>query len=340
MDYPSCYARVLSRLRGLKQSGSGKWVALCPAHNDHNPSLSIAIGTSGKLLLACMANCKCSTEAIVRALGCNMAGLFPDNQKPRPKIVKVYSYFGRDGQLSYQTVRYFPKDFKQRRPNPDYNPNEPDGDGNQPFIWNLEGVERVPYRLSELLLAIQKDKRVVIAEGEKDADALWEIGVAATTNACGAGHWEARWNEHLKGCCVAVTEDNNQSGRERCAFIAKSLAGIAAKVKVVTFRDMPDAADVSDWLKTKEKPTAGDWWAMVKSMPDYKPDPSFADMVSGMDEESGDYPIASRREGLAQLEEYVDAYKALVRSNSRDSHEVRVALARICSFSKELAEIG
>lgn len=39
-----------------RRSGNG-WVDRCPAHNDHNPSLSIARGTDGRLLLHCFNGC-------------------------------------------------------------------------------------------------------------------------------------------------------------------------------------------------------------------------------------------------------------------------------------------
>ena len=37
---------ILSRLEGVRKVGNG-WVALCPAHDDHNPSLSIGFGSDG-----------------------------------------------------------------------------------------------------------------------------------------------------------------------------------------------------------------------------------------------------------------------------------------------------
>ena len=62
-----------------------------------------------------------------------------ERQAPKT-IVQVYDYVDADGALLYQTVRYEPKDFRQRRP-----------DGNGGWIW--KGPERpVPYRLPELLL--------------------------------------------------------------------------------------------------------------------------------------------------------------------------------------------
>ena len=48
---------------------------------------------------------------------------------------------------------------------------------------NLDGVELVLYRLPE----IQGQADVVIVEGEKDADALARLGIAATCNVMGAG---------------------------------------------------------------------------------------------------------------------------------------------------------
>jgi putative DNA primase/helicase len=57
---------VLSGLERVRRCGSG-WVARCPAHDDHNPSLSIGRGDDGKALLTCHAGCP--YQAIVDALG-------------------------------------------------------------------------------------------------------------------------------------------------------------------------------------------------------------------------------------------------------------------------------
>jgi len=56
---------VLSRLRGVRRCGRG-WVALCPGHEDREPSLSIA-EEGGRLLLHCFAGCEFTQ--IVAALG-------------------------------------------------------------------------------------------------------------------------------------------------------------------------------------------------------------------------------------------------------------------------------
>lgn len=49
-------AAALSMLRGARRCGGG-WVALCPAHDDREQSLSLAEGAGGKLLAYCHAGC-------------------------------------------------------------------------------------------------------------------------------------------------------------------------------------------------------------------------------------------------------------------------------------------
>ena len=50
---------VLSRLEKVRSSGSDKWQALCPAHEDSSPSLSITL-TPERVLFYCHAGCEYS----------------------------------------------------------------------------------------------------------------------------------------------------------------------------------------------------------------------------------------------------------------------------------------
>ncbi|MEX0977795.1 MAG: hypothetical protein WDZ48_03025, partial [Pirellulales bacterium] len=189
--------RFLEKLPDAKRSGTG-WSACCPAHDDHQPSLSIAEGEDGRVLVKCHAGC--SLEAICEAIGLKPTDLFavststvlpagrgkpeyrghPNGQEGngQPQIVATYDYRDERGDLLFQVVRYEPKDFKQRRPKP--------GGG---WVWSVKGVRVVPYRLPELLA--QPDEPVFVVEGEKDVDNLGRIGVLATCNAGGAGKWTA-----------------------------------------------------------------------------------------------------------------------------------------------------
>lgn len=67
---------VLSRLEGVRRNGEG-YMALCPAHPDRDPSLSIKEGDNGGVLLHCFAGCE--SPAVVEALGLQLRDLFPDS---------------------------------------------------------------------------------------------------------------------------------------------------------------------------------------------------------------------------------------------------------------------
>jgi len=114
----------LTRLKGVKSNGGGQYAALCPAHADKEQSLSIS-EKDGKILLHCHAGC--STDSILGVLGLEMRDLFseerppynPNNGKPKNEIAAVYDYKDLDGNIIHSTIRYSPKSFRQRRPDPD-----------------------------------------------------------------------------------------------------------------------------------------------------------------------------------------------------------------------------
>ena len=57
---------ILSKIPDAKKSGKG-WSARCPTHDDRHPSLSVAEGEDGRVLLNCHAGC--TFKAIVAAMG-------------------------------------------------------------------------------------------------------------------------------------------------------------------------------------------------------------------------------------------------------------------------------
>lgn len=57
-------SEILSRLKGVRVSRNG-WSALCPAHDDRQPSLNIA-NKNGRDLIYCHAGC--SFEDVMTAL--------------------------------------------------------------------------------------------------------------------------------------------------------------------------------------------------------------------------------------------------------------------------------
>jgi len=66
---------ILSRLDKVRQTGTNRWTARCPAHDDRGPSLSIA-ERDGKILLHCFA--ECPPVSVVEAIGLQLSDLFPD----------------------------------------------------------------------------------------------------------------------------------------------------------------------------------------------------------------------------------------------------------------------
>jgi hypothetical protein len=151
-------------------------------------------------------------------------------------IAATYDYTDEAGCLRYQVVRFDPKDFRQRRP-----------DGSGGWAWDIKGVERLLYRLPELLAA-DTSQTVFIPEGEKDVDALRELGLVATCNPGGAGKWQSRFAGPLRDRHIVILPDNDETGQGHARQVAESLAEVAASVKVLLMPDLPVAGDVSDWL--------------------------------------------------------------------------------------------
>ena len=68
---------LLSRLTKVRSKGKNTWTACCPAHNDTEPSLAIALTGDGRILLKCFAGCE--ALEIVHATGLELKDLFPHN---------------------------------------------------------------------------------------------------------------------------------------------------------------------------------------------------------------------------------------------------------------------
>ena len=165
-----------------RRSGSS-WKALCPVHPDRTPSLDIKLGHNGKPVIKCFAGCP--TELVLAARGLRFVGAdICRVQTERPKVgslrpdpIAIYLYVDENGVLLYEVLRYPDKIFKQRRP-----------DGNGGYVWNLDGVRRVPFHLPQLVAA-PKDKRRHILDGEKDVLTAEGKGLCAKCCSGGMKNW-------------------------------------------------------------------------------------------------------------------------------------------------------
>lgn len=268
---------LLSKLKGVKPLAGG-WVALCPAHDDTEPSLKVDVGRDGRALASCHRGC--SFDAIVGAVGLAKGDLFmPDRNgsaplafrrpSPRPAVrptpaadspkaarpersermrtwtvAKSYEYVDANGGVVFVVDRYEPpagphdKDFAQRRPGP------------TGWIHNLDGIDERPmYRLPELLDDLARERTILLVEGEKDCDTVRGLGLAAAAHMGGAAAWRPEYAKRLAGADVVILPDNDDPGRAWAAKAGESLVAEGARVRMLALPITTPKADVTDWVQ-------------------------------------------------------------------------------------------
>ncbi len=240
---------IIPRFKSVRKNGAG-YTALCPAHDDQQPSLSIT-ESDGKILMKCHSGC--DVQSIVSKLGIELKDLFTETKLTKKtsnsqskKIVAVYPYTDENGDLLYENVRFEPKGFSQRKPN-----------GAGGYDYSLNGTRRVPYRLSELIKAVEDPLNlehgatVWLCEGEDDADNLRSLGFT-TSN---FKNWQPEFNSLLKSAHICILQDHDKAGLKQAADVAKILYGNVASLKVIDLfsaEPIPEkhGKDVSDFIKT------------------------------------------------------------------------------------------
>jgi uncharacterized protein (DUF927 family) len=258
-----------------------EWRARCPNHQGKsNTSFSIT-PADDRVLIKCFSTC--ASIDVVNAIGLTMADLFvkgPAQRNGHKRIVKAYDYYDASGTLVHQTVRYEPKDFHQRRPDP-AKPGE--------WLWSLKGIEPVLYYLPQVLAAVQRGETIYLVEGEKDAENLQALGLTATCNPMGAGKWRKSYTEALRGAHVRIIPHHDEPGQKHVLRVAKALDGVAATIKIVPGIDTgAPGSDVSDWLQAGRTRAALE--ATVENMPWY-PVPPASDALPGAEpQERGTAP--------------------------------------------------
>ncbi len=147
----------------------------------------------------------------------------------------VYAYEDEQGQPLFQVVRREGKRFLARRRS---------ADGG--WVWNLDGVARVIYRLPEVVLADE----VYLVEGEKDVETLRKLGLATTTNPCGAGGWKPEFARFFRSKHVVLIADEDEPGHAWADRVLGDVRFVAASVKRVRLPGLVfgSGADVTDWL--------------------------------------------------------------------------------------------
>lgn len=160
-------------------------------------------------------------------------GLLRDDSPAAAPI--FYDYRDETGAVRYRVERRG-KRFLQHGP-----------DGRGGFVCGkgcMDGVERLPYRLPELLASIGP---VFVTEGEKDADRLASLGLVATCNSGGAEKFGADLARYFEGRRVVILQDNDKAGRDHARDVKRKLAGVAEGA-ILALPGLPAKGDVSDWL--------------------------------------------------------------------------------------------
>jgi hypothetical protein len=229
---------VLDRLEGVVQS-NGSRKALCPAHDDREPSLSISEGDDGRALLKCFAGCE--TDEVLVELGLKMADLFEQGNGHRRKCVSTppnnAATLQRCTLKDYSEAKGLPVDFlsglglvdrkyqgKTAVRIPYLAPNgqesavrfrialEKSEEGDERFRW-CTGSKAMLYGLWRLE-KIRKVGWVVLVEGESDTHTLWYQGIPAL-GIPGADTWKKEWATYLDGIeRIYVVIEPDQGGRD------------------------------------------------------------------------------------------------------------------------------
>jgi hypothetical protein len=228
---------------GIVLTGSGtEKAALCPFHPDRSPSMSVnvvkqtwycnACKVGGSVIDYIAAKRGLTIEDTLKMLSEAVPATPASEPMTRGKIVNAYVYRSAIGEEVYRVLRYDPKAFKQQKKVGDR------------WEWGMEGVERVLYRLPDILQAT--DQPIWIVEGEKDADNLVRYRQIATCNVGGAGKWMDGYTLSLAGKDVVICGDTDDAGVLHVKKVINDLDGKVRRLRVI---NLPKPyKDISDFI--------------------------------------------------------------------------------------------
>lgn len=239
---PDPVVRVLDLLKGVRKNGSG-WLALCPAHPDRRPSLSIGRGDDGRALLRCFSGC--TFERITAALGLEAGDLFAEApSRPGHEARREYEIRDESGRLVAMHVRI-------EHP-----------DGSKRFVWMRDGSTGLAgLKTADLplfgaeRLSRDPDAAVLVTEGEKAALAGRHLGFLAVATVTGAaGCPGPNPLAVLRGRDVLLWPDLDDPGREHMTRVGDALRDVARSVRVIEWPAAPLGGDAADLLNAAGTP--------------------------------------------------------------------------------------
>ena len=244
--------RVLEALSGA-EAHQGYHLALCPAHEDRDPSLSVREAEDGKVLLHCFAGCELAD--VVAAAGLELSDLFPDAQESVGAVRRKSRPASPAGAPGATTTAY-----EIRGPTGDLvavHERREAADGSKRFYWSTPGGGRglgalktpsLPLYGMEKLRAWPKEAPIVLVEGEKAADALLARKIRALGTATGANSAPSpEVLGQLAGRRIVLWPDADGPGREHMKKVARNLenAGVA-RIGLYEWTEAPPKGDAAD----------------------------------------------------------------------------------------------
>ncbi|QLY34003.1 toprim domain-containing protein [Nocardia huaxiensis] len=113
--------------------------------------------------------------------------------------------------------------------------------------WERTGFAPIPFRLPEVVDAVNQGRDIYVVEGEKDVQRAHAAGLVATCNAMGAGSWTREHAAWLAGATrVIVVADYDRPGYRHADKVAQSLHGQVGEVRVLQAAVGKDLSDHLD----------------------------------------------------------------------------------------------
>ena len=257
----------LSRLHGVK-GHDNQYSAICPAHDDHNASLSVSTGKDGKIIMKCHAGC--DVRDILNALNLTESDLFQEpmqakaTQRDKWELIARYNYTDENSCFLFQKTRWKTSNGKT------FTWSHQDQSGN--WKKGRGGHEPVLYNLSE----IAKEDTVYLVGGEKDVETLRALQIVAASPTDGAGSdWRPRYTESLTGKTVYIIQDNDDPGKAFARKAAHALYGVAKQVRVMILTQdwdkLPEHGDATDAYELKPNDFAPKLDTMTLVTPEFDP---------------------------------------------------------------------
>lgn len=275
IDYRAYYAEMipwLDKSVGRGKADSNGWIEniKCPFHDEQNGSFGINILTGQYKCFGCEAKgdifkfhmsrfSSSFSEAknfIFTNYSLNQSFQQEKKHQESKKIhnklgepIKEYTYQDEAGKILYYVCRFANKEFR---------PCDANG------VWKVKGLRAIPYNLP----AFKTAQKIFICEGEKDAEAINNLGLVGTCKANWTGGWSHAFaKEFFNEKTVYIFQDNDEAGKEKAEDALNTLKQVETiGIKLIPPLGEKRGYDISDFIRDTGIDKDG-LLAMVEDLP-------------------------------------------------------------------------